>query len=244
MKHIFFTLTFLLALPALAQDVVQLPDGHTALNISATEQVEVEQDMLVASLRIEEEGKDAKTVQKAINEAMAKAVELGKKYPSLRVETGRYHVRPDYRYIKTDDQNNKRVLDKWRGSQTLILKSQVATDVLDVTGEIQDMGFLMNNLNYQLSPKKYNETRDGLMEQTITALRARAMRVARALGKDDVDFVEINVDAHSRAPRPVYARSAKMEMVAMSADSSMSAPVAEAGETTVSMSINARAIIK
>ncbi len=57
-------LVFGLAGNAIANDVVQLPDGHTALNISATETVEVEQDLLVASLRIQEEAKDAKQVQK------------------------------------------------------------------------------------------------------------------------------------------------------------------------------------
>jgi predicted secreted protein len=183
-------LSALFILPANAQNVVTLPDGHTALNISATERVEVEQDLLVASLRIQEEGKDSKIVQKKINEAMAKAAALVKKYPSLKVETGSYYVNPSYRYIRDEDgQNNKRVLDKWRGSQTLTIKSVVADDVLNVTGEIQDMGFAMNGLSYQLSTDKYESTRDGLMEDTVKALKERAMRVARALGKSDVDFV-------------------------------------------------------
>lgn len=238
-------LSALFVLPAQAQDVVTLPDGHTALNISATERVEVEQDLLVATLRIQEEGKDSKSVQKTINEAMASATALVKKYPSLKVETGNYYVNPDYRYIRNKDgQNNKRVLDKWRGSQTLTIKSTVADDVLNVTGKIQDMGFAMNGLNYQLSTDKYEQTRDGLMEETVKALKERAMRVARALGKSDVDFVEINVDANSYAPRPVYARAAKMEMMAMSADAGMPAPTAQAGDTNVSMTINARAVIK
>ena len=246
MKPQIYTFLFALFLPlaAQAQNVVELPEGHTALNISATENVEVEQDILVASLRIQEEAKDAKEVQKRINQAMAKAVALVKNNNALKVETGQYYVRPDYRYIRKDDGNNEQVLDKWRGSQTLTIKSEVAQDVLDVTGQIQDMGFMMNSLNYQLSPKKYEDTRDGLMEKTVAALRERAQRVAKALGKTQVDIVEINVDAHPMRPQPVYARGAKMEMMAMSADAAMPAPTAEAGETTVSMTINARAIIK
>ena len=232
--------------PSVAQQgVVTLPDGHTVLNISATENIEVDQDLLVASLRIQQEGTDAKSVQKSINNAMAKAVALVKKYPSLKIETGQYYVHPDYRYIPNKETGqNDQILDKWRGSQTLTIQSQVADDVLNVTGEIQDMGFLMNGLNYQLSAKKYEETRDGLMEKTVESLRDRAMRVAKALGKTSVDIVEINVDSNDFRPQPVYARAAKMEMMAMSADSAMPAPTAEAGETNVSMTINARAIIK
>jgi predicted secreted protein len=136
-------------------------------------------------------------------------------------------------------------LDQWRGSQTLTIKSEVAEDVLEVAGKIQDMNFMMNSMEYQLSPKKYEETRDGLMEATVAALKARAERVAKALGKTNVDIVEINVDASPMAPGPIYARGgAKMEMMAMSADAAMSSPVAAAGQTDVSMTINARAIIK
>lgn len=248
MKKLFLTSALVLSLmaPALAQEnVVTLPEGHTALNISATENVDVDQDLLVASLRIQEEATDAKSVQKTINEAMAKAVALVKKYPSLKIETGQYYVHPDYRYIPNKETGeNKQVLDKWRGSQTLTIKSEVAQDVFNVTGEIQDMGFMMNGLNYQLSQKKYEETRDELMEKTVESLRARAMRVAKALGKSNVDIVEINVDANQYMPQPVYARAAKMEMMAMSADAAMPAPTAESGETNVSMTINARAIIK
>ena len=230
--------------PAMAQDVVTLPEGQTALNISATETVEAEQDMLVASLRIQMEDKDAKTIQDTINKAMAKAVTEAKKYKGLKIETGQYYVHPDYRYEQNRETGeNKQILDKWRGSQTLTIKSLNADDVLKVTGNIQDMGFVMNSLEYQLSPKKYEEIRDGLMETTIKSLNERAKRVATALGKANVDLVEINVDAQPMMPQPVYARGAKMEMMAMSADA-MSAPVAEAGETSVSMTISARAIIK
>ena len=102
---------------------------------------------------------------------------------------------------------------------------------------------MMNGLNYTLSQKKHEQTRDGLMEVTVKKLRDRAMRVARALGKSDVDVVEINVDANNYNPRPVYARAMKMESMAQAVDA-MPAPTAEAGETNVSMTIRARAIIK
>lgn len=237
-------LAFCMTTPVWAQRaVVELPNGHTALNISATERIEVEQDLLVASLRIQEEAKDAKEVQKTINEAMKKAVDLLKKYPDLKIETGQYYVHPDYRYLKRPNQSDQRVIDKWRGSQTVTIKSKKADAVLEVTGKLQEMGFLTNGLNYQLSPEKYDEVRDNLMESTIKALTERAQRVAKALGKSKVDLVEINVDASRNAPPVMYARSAKMEM-AMASDAAMPTPVAEAGESTVSMTISAQAIIK
>jgi predicted secreted protein len=232
------------SMPSMAQETVALPEGHTALNISATEKVEVEQDLLIATLRIEHEAKSSKEVQEYINDHMKRAMAEIKKMPSVKVETGGYYVRPNYRYINKPNGNNERVLDKWRGSQTVTMKSEASDDILKLAGELQDMHFMMNGLNYQLSPAKYDEVRDGLMETTVEALMNRAKRVAKALGKSQVDLVEINVDAGGGyRPKPIYARAAKMEMMA-SADSSMPAPTAEAGETTVTMSVNARAIIK
>ena len=241
------TLVFCTVVPAMAQQssgVVELPEGHTALNISATERVEVDQDLLVASLRIQQELKSASEVQNTINLAMEKAVALAKKYPSLKIETGQYYVSPDYRQIK-DPQTGERTqeIEKWRGSQTLIIKSKKSDDVLKVTGEIQDLGFIMNNLGYELSTEKYEETRDALMEETVKALQERAQRVAKALGKGTVDIVEINVDAQPMNPQPMYARAQMMEMSSVASDK-MQAPTAEAGTSDVSMTINARAILK
>ncbi len=224
--------------------VVELPEGQTALNISATERVEVDQDTLVASLRIQQELKDASEVQNVINTAMKKAVTLAKQYPTLKVETGQYYVSPDYRQVKNPQTSETtQEIEKWRGSQTLIIRSKNAEDTLKVAGEIQDMGFVMNNLGYELSADKYEETRDALMEETVAALRERAQRVAKALGKSSVDIVEINVDAQPLMPQPMYARAKGMEMMAMSADA-MATPTAEAGTSDVSMTINARAILK
>ena len=246
MKNILLgsAMAIMLVLPATAQETVQLPEGHTVLNISATEKQDVEQDLLIASLRIQHEGKSSKEVQEHINEAMKKALAEIKKVPSVRVETGGYYVTPDYRYVTKPNGDNEQVLDKWRGSQTVMIKSQASEDVLKLAGKLQDMDFMMNNLDYQLSPEKYDEIRDGLMEKTVAALMERAKRVGKALDKNKVDLVEINVDANQFNQPPVmYARAQKMEM--MSADAAgMAPPSAEAGETTVSMTISARAIIK
>jgi len=250
MRHLLLgaaAITVMFTFPAIAQDtIIALPDGHTALNLSATEKIEAEQDLLVASLRIQIEDKESKVIQKKINTAMKKAIEIARKSPEIKVETGHYYVHPDYRYINKPDGSNEQLLSKWRGSQTLTLESKNAEELLKVVGEIQDMDFLMNSLNYRLSDDKYAQIRDGLMEVTIESLIKRAERVAKALGKANVDLVEINVDAHSPRPYPVYARrQVKAEMMMMaSEDAGMPAPVAEAGETTVSMTINARAIIK
>lgn len=246
--YVSFFIFFLLGLFGLnttnAQDMVTLPAGQTMLILSATEQMEVSQDLLVSSLRFDKEAKTSQEVQKTINEKMAKALTLIKKSLSLKVETGQYYVHPNYQYIPMKDGTNKEILDKWRGSQMIIIKSEASEEILKITAILQKMGFLMNNLEYQLSPKKYQDVRDGLMEKTITSLNERALRVGNTLHKPNVDLVEINISDNYHTPSPLYARASEVMMKTGQADDAMTAPSAEPGKTMVSLTINAKAIIK
>jgi uncharacterized protein YggE len=228
-------------LSALAQDTAPPPKSETTLLFSVTEQVEVEQDILVASLRFEKEAKTSKEVQKTINEKMTSALEHIKKIPSLKVETGQYYVSPQYRYATTQD-TSQQILDKWQGSQTLTIQSDAPEDVLQASASLQEMGFAMNHLGYQLSPKKYEEARDGLMEKTLISLTTRAKRIGKTLDKPTVDLVEVTISDSYPNPPPHYALGASA-MISKSSDS-VPTPSAEAGETTVSLTVNAKAVIR
>ena len=54
----------------LAQDINLLPEGQTLITLSVTERINVEQDTLIATLRIEGENRDAGTLQREINAAV------------------------------------------------------------------------------------------------------------------------------------------------------------------------------
>ncbi len=235
MRILFFITFFsLISVSAFAQSLAQLPNGATLLNISATENIEVDQDTLIANLRVEKQLSDPKELQQEINMMMKQAVEEAKKIEGLTITTEQY-------YVHQYQRDNKQL---WQGNQGLSIKSQKADDVLELSGRLQDMGFLMNGLNYQLSPEKYEEIRESLLEGSIKKLMARAKRVGSAIDKPNVDLWELNVDA---APTPNYpqpvmmARGMAMESMGKSA---MAPPVAEAGKSTVSMSVSAKMILK
>lgn len=221
------------------------PDGSTIINFSATEKRTMPQDLLIASLRIEVEDKtDPATVQKKINEAMSKALELAKKESVFKVSTGAYSV---YKYDqpiivnqKTGETKNDAV---WKGSQTLDIESKDATKLLDTVGKIQGMGFAMNNLAYTLSPEVVDKVRDELMVSALKKLQAKAEVVAKTLGKSNVDLVDVNVDIGGPV-MPMYKTMMAREAMAMDAAAPMAPPVAEAGETDVSLTVSARALIK
>ncbi len=235
-----------LAQPAAAQDGNGLnlpPEGQTIINLSATEKRTMPQDLLIASLRIEVDEGSATDIQKKINEAMKKALDLAKAEKSFKVSTGAYSV---YKYEKPVEVDPKTGVQKtepfWQGSQTIQIESKDSTKLLDVVGKIQGMGFAMNNLSYTLSPEVVEKVRDELMVEALKKLSAKADIVAKTLGKSKVDLVDVNVDSGGPV-MPMY-KNMMVRAEMASADAGMAAPVAEAGETDVALTVSARALIK
>ncbi len=240
-----------LVTPAFAESSSpRLPEGQTYITLSATEQKDIVQDQLQASLRIEVEDRDAKKVQDKINEAMKKAVAAAKDVPDVKVSTGQYYV---YSYdpspvpptpVTLEEGNNKRLI--WKGTQTLDLLSKDSQKVLDLSGKVQAMGFMMNGLNYILSNEKSEAQKDELLTSALLTIKNRAALIAKTLDKKGYDIVELTVDnagfGGGQPPMPMMA----MRGVASDgmAEAKMAAPVAEPGQSQVSLTVTARVLLK
>lgn len=221
--------------------------GETILHISATERAQVPQDLLTASLRIEKENADAKAVQAEINTIMAKAMETAKAVTTVKVSTGHYYVyqynpNPQPPVENKDGKKIKKPEEIWRGSQSLQLQSTRADDLLKLAGALQDSGLVMENLSYSLSPEKADEAKDSLMEAALAKVKAKAERAAKAMNKSRADLVEINVDsADNYMPQPVMMRAMAMDAGSMEKSA---APTAAPGETEITLTVGAKALLK
>jgi len=225
-------LVSLLTVPVSAQNINLLPEGQTLITLSVTERVQVEQDTLIATLRVERDHRDAVALQSEINAAMAQALETAEGDEAVKVSTGYYSV---YQY-NTSPQG-RRNNEVWRGSQSLTLEGQDAAKILALAGEIQEQGFLMSELSYVLSTARADEVRDSLMESAIARATANVERAARAMGKTDVDIAVLDVDAALGYAQPMMmARGVAMDAM------EMAAPVAEAGESEVSLTVRVQAV--
>jgi uncharacterized protein len=252
MKYFYLLVAFLLmaVLPSVShaqERGLELKEGETLINLSATETMKLKQDLLVASLRIEADAKTAKDVQDKINKKMAEAMSIAKAEPSLKVSTGHYSV---YNYDPNPSPNPaentpERVAKRtvWKGQQTIDIQSKNAKALLDVVGKIQEQGFAMNQLVYTLSDEQQEAYKDSLIALALKKIKERAALVAKTLDKGKYNIVEVNIDnAMPFQPMPVMM---KMERGgAMMADAAMAAPVAEGTEQQVSMTVNARVILK
>ncbi len=226
-----------------AQSFDNFKPGQTMISLSATEQMELKQDLLMGSLRIEQDGPDAKSVQDKINQLMRQAVDIAKQESEIKVSTGAYNVYsfdPNPQPTSSAEEIKKRTI--WRGAQTIDLQGKNQEKMLDVTGKIQSLGFAMNNLSYSLTPEQMEEYKDALMTKALEKIRARASKAAKALGKRKYDIVEVNIDGGGMPPI-MYAKGME-RAVAMSADTAVASPVAEAGNQTITLTVNARVMMR
>lgn len=230
-----------LGMNAHAQDyktIMDLPEGTSLVNLSVSERVEVEQDLLVANLRYDAENADPTALQNEINSKMQKALSAAKKVSSVKVATQQYHI---YEY----DPNRNKPLNPaakiWKGQQGLMLKGKKADELLKLTGELQKMGLKMNGLSYTVSPELLEETRESLLESALQKLKAKADRTAKALGKSSSDLKQINVDMGGYYPQPVMMRGMAMDSMEGAA---MAAPVASPGESQINLTVSAQALLK
>lgn len=213
--------------------ILALPDGQVILSISATARKDVEQDMLVANMSIIITDRSASETQNQINTIMARALKEAKKAADVKVNTGAYRV------YETTIARTKET--QWRGQQSLTLKSMKSEELLSLVQKLQKMGLTMNGLSYILSPENATKVQDGLMEEALNELQERANRAAKALGKSTAELRDVNVSSSGIPYQPMM----RSEMMSMAKSvSAMAAPVAAAGEATISMSVNARAILK
>ncbi|NBX66345.1 MAG: DUF541 domain-containing protein [Proteobacteria bacterium] len=239
-------LALAVALPAKAEEngLDLPPAGHSILNITVTEQMKLSQDTLSASLRYELDGGSANEIQDRINKAVAEAVAEAKNYSTVKATTGSYYV---YVYDEgqiIDPRTGQAVSSskKWRGTQTIDLESSDSSKLLELAGKIQTKGFIMNGMNYSLSREKSEGVQDQLMQKALKQLGDKAKIAASALGKSSYDVIDININGSAPSIYPVYGRASMMAMEKGVSD--VATPVAEAGESEVSLSVTARVLLK
>lgn len=222
------------------QDALKKQDDSSYLNISVTQQMDVQEDLLISSVRIEKEGVDPKSVQNAVNLSMAAVIKIAKQ-PDINVSTGQYNI---YQYDEEQNTSNKeKKIKKWRGTQVLSLQSKSPAALLSVIGQLQNEGLLIQSLNYTLSNDKRDAIRNSMIESAIAKLKQQATRVAKALGQEYSRFTMINIDTGlgARPPMPIY-RNAAPALSMMSDVAVM--PSAESGTSTVSITVSTTALLK
>ena len=227
--------------PAGAQnnfDLGDLDPGQVLLNLSAAEQIEVEQDTLNATLQYSTQGRDKNALQDEVNRAMAEALAmLEEEAENVEFSTGQYHV---YTFQPGRPTRGDLETPLWRAEQSLRLTGRDSGELLELAGDLQEAGLHITSLRYSLSAEKYREVADSLLQTVLGRLRARAEEAAAALGKGSAELIEVGIN--DEMPLGYYPEVMMARADAADAGA-VQPPSASPGLTQVMVNVSARALL-
>lgn len=218
----------LLACTLAAQAHDSPPVPANVVQLSATGQVEVAQDMLTMRLSTRREATDANTVQNQLKVALEQALAIARpqaRAGAMEVRTGGFGLTPRY---GRDGQING-----WQGTAELLLEGTDIPRVTATAGQIQSL--TVSQAYFGLSREATLKLETEAQAQGIERFKRKADEVSKAFGFSGYTVREVSV---SSADQPIYRpapRAMAMEMKAAAAD----APVpVEAGKTAVTVMVN------
>jgi len=205
--------------------LAQVTDQQTTvLHLSQTAEHSVLRDLLRIELRIEEAGADPLAIQSMINRRMAAALDRAHLVQGVRVETGSYGV---------GEERSQNGPSRWRGSQSLILRSNAADAALKLAGSLQAEGLLMSSLGYEVSPETVRGAEQDLTAEAIATLDRRAGSIAERVHLVVLRYRDLHVGNAETEGRPMPRFGA----------TAMAAPVAEPGEAVVRVTVEAELLL-
>ena len=200
--------------------------SYNQISLRAEAQQEVAHDQMQVILYSEAQDTDAARLADTVTKVLNNAVETARKYPQINVRLGNRSSYPIY-----DSKGQK--ITAWRERAEIRLESTDFSELSTLTGQLLST-LKMANMQFSIAPKTRISSEDELLKEAISAFQARAKLVAEAFGSTSYKVVNLNLNGSGFERPPMYARSAKMMVSAMS-DQESAVPEIEAGSSQVSI---------
>ena len=221
LTHYLFLLVALLSFPA--AQAHEHAQRYNQISLDATASAEVENDTMVASLFVQEEGAKASELSSQVNRKINWALERLKSHSDIKVETESYSTSPVYK---------KSQIIAWRVRQSVKLESKDMALMSELIGELQEQ-LKLDGISFDVSREKREQQTEALIDKALSAFSARAKQIANNLQHDRYKIVNLHVSTSSITPRHQY-RSAGVMM----AEAAVVAPDFSGGERTLTVRIN------
>lgn len=216
----------LLALPATAPAAeAPRPPDTGLVSLQAEVRAGLANDLLVASLYLEQTDRDPARLAAAVSRAMNEAMALRKAFPDVTFTSGGQSTWPVY------DKDNRQ--DGWRTRASLRLESRDFAAAAQAIARLQP-ALQLEQVSFTASPAAVSAVEDRLLADAIKAFSARADIAARALGKPRWELVNLHVNGGGMPPPVPMMRKG----LAMMAETAAAPQEFAGGDTTVTMSVN------
>lgn len=206
-------------------------DGQTLnyniANVQADATRQVSNDEMHAILFVEKSHKQPAELSSQITQLMNQATALGKKYPSVKLETGSQTTYPIY-----DNDNQK--LKEWRGRAEVQIESKDFKAASQLISELQQ-NFQTESINFTVSDEQRKKVENELIVEASKNFQQRATLLSQAWNKSGYNLVNLNLNTSNYYPQPVRMRTSMAKTTMAEA-----APVQDvaAGESKITVNAN------
>ena len=207
------------ALPGFAQDTAQVYDR---VDLSASAERQIDNDLLVAVLFAEVESSRQADAAAQVNDAVQWAIGRARRVPEVELQTTQYNTRPVYA--------NGRRISGWVARQGLRLESRDAEALSELLGELQER-VAIQSVSYDVSRRARDAAEEALIAEALQQFNRRAALVAGELGRDGFRIVRISIN-------PSFAGPVVFREDMRATASAAAAPPIEAGVQNVSVYVN------
>lgn len=214
-----------LLLPPAAAQVAAPPPRYNVVELQADAQREVGNDLMAASLYVEESHANPATLAGNLNRALAEAVRMAREHPQVRARTGNNATYPVYA-----PRSNQ--LQGWRGRAEIRLETRDFAAGSALIGKLQ--GFMqLGGVGFSVSPEARKAAENELITEAIGAFRQRADIVQKAMAGKGYKIQRLSLGTSGAAPPRVMMMAARAAV----ADSNVPPPPAEGGVTNLVVTV-------
>lgn len=223
MKLTHYLLLFITLLSSSGVQADEPEQRYNQISLDATASAEVENDIMIASMYVQQEGGNASELSSQVNRKINWALEQLKSHENIKVETESYSTSPVYK---------KNQIIAWRVRQSIKLESKDMALLSELIGVLQAQ-LNLDGIVFDVSREKREQQTEALIDKALAAFSARAKQIANNLQHDSYKIVKIHVSTSSISPRSNY-RSGGVMM----AEAVVAAPDFSGGERTLTVRVN------
>ncbi|BBP42622.1 SIMPL domain-containing protein [Thiosulfativibrio zosterae] len=196
--------------------------NENRVSFSVTESAYFNNDQVTLTFRAYSQDLNPQVVANEINTQMQAAYAVLKRAPQIKVETSDYQIQPIY------DKNQ--ALTTWRGQQTLTLNMENQPGLVKIMAQIQPY-LRYQNMEFGVSSAQRQLFIDDLTRKALDTFQKKAQLIAQGFQTQVYKIIETNIQS-PHFPSPYLARNM------MASDAVGNAPVMQAGQSQLSVTIN------
>ncbi|MGH8755438.1 MAG: SIMPL domain-containing protein [Burkholderiales bacterium] len=197
------------------------PPSYNVVDLQAEAQREIQNDLMTASLYVEQSGENPARVSNLVNKIVNEALRVAGDVKNLKASTEGYQTYPVY------DKTNR--LEAWRVRSEIRIESKDFSAASNLIGKLQST-MQLSSLGFTVSPEARRQAENELIAQAISNFRERADIVKQSLNGRGYKVRKMSINTSGFHPRPLSARGIAAQEVA--------APNVEGGTSQVTVNIN------